>query len=283
MTEIGLVGPGRVGRTLVELLPREKFRLGPVLSRSATSSRRAVRELEAGFVAEDAEAFASSKIILFSVTDDALPLVVKQFSATSFSLEHKVVLHTSGVCASAVLQPLQTRGAAVGSMHPLYIFQRPVPSLADVHFTVEGDRQAVVTARRLIRAWGGKFQLVKPEQRIHHSIARSLSSDMLTGLVEIAVQQMVAGGFSRRRGLSALSRVLQAAQEDYARSGRSSRPGPLLSGDLSTVHAQLKALEEADPELAQAYRMASRQTLRTLQKETVESILPADPAAGREV
>jgi predicted short-subunit dehydrogenase-like oxidoreductase (DUF2520 family) len=202
-----------------------------------------------------------------SVPDAALPVLVKRLAAARLGWSKKTVLHTSGLYAASVFEPLRKQGAAAGSMHPLFVFQRPVPSLAGVHFTVEGDAAAASVARRLIRAWNGEFQLVKPEQKIYHSIARSLLSDFLTGLLEAAVQQMVAGGFSRKRAFHAVSQVLGAALEDYAHSGRSSRPGPLLSGDVLTVRRQLETLQRMDAGLADTYRKAACQTLRTLQND----------------
>jgi predicted short-subunit dehydrogenase-like oxidoreductase (DUF2520 family) len=265
--EVGLAGPGRVGRTLAALLPLERFRLGPVLSRTATSARRAVREMERGVAVTDCEAFATCNVIVVSVPDPELPVVVKRFAAARMSWSKKTVLHTSGLHPASVFETLRKRGAAAGSMHPLFVFQRPVLSLAGVHFTVEGDAAAASIARRLIRGWNGEFQLVKPEDKIYHSIARSLLSDFLTGLLEAAVQQMVAGGFSRKRAFHAVSQVLGMALEDYARSGRSSRPGPLLSGDVLTVRRQIEALQQVDAGMAETYRKAAWQTLRTLQNE----------------
>jgi len=267
VTDVGLVGPGRVGRTLAELLPQDRFRLGPVLSRTPTSARRAVREMERGVAVADCEAFADCNVIVVSVPDEELPAVVKRFATARLGGNKKAVLHTSGLHAASVFEPLRKRGAAAGSMHPLFVFQRPVPSLAGVHFTVEGDAAAAAAARRLIRAWNGEFQLVKPNHKIYHSIARSFLSDLLTGLLEAAVQQMVTGGFSRKRAYHAVSQILGVALDDYAHSGRSSRPGPLLSGDVLTIRRQLETLQRTDTALAETYRKAACQTLRTLQNQ----------------
>lgn len=270
MIDVGLVGPGRVGRTLAERLPRDRFRLGPVLSRTLTSARRAVREMDIGAVAAGPEDLASCRVVLVSVPDSALDVVGAHLAATQLDWEKKIVLHTSGMWPSAVFARLRKMGAAVGSMHPLYIFQRPLPQLTGVYFTVEGDPVANSMARRMIRAWGGEFQLVKPEDKIHHSVAKSMASDFLTGLVEAAVQQMAAGGFSRKRSFDAVSTVIRAALEDYSLSGRNSRPGPLLNGDAKTVEQQILRLKGVDRRFSVAYLSGLRQTLRTLGRETKE-------------
>jgi predicted short-subunit dehydrogenase-like oxidoreductase (DUF2520 family) len=253
-----------------------------VLSRTLTSARRAVREMDIGAVAAGAEDLASCQVVLVSVPDSALGAVAAQLAAARLDWAKKIVLHTSGMWPGAALARLRKKGAAVGSMHPLYIFQRPLPQLAGVYFTVEGDHAANAMARRLIRAWGGEFLLVKPEHKIHHSIAKSMASDFLTGLVEAAVQQMAAGGFSRKRSFDAVSKVIGAALEDYSLSGRNSRPGPLLNGDAKTVEQQIIQLKSVDRSFSVAYLSGVRQTLRTLGRETKEFPFLRDRSSSRE-
>ena len=71
--EVGLVGPGRVGRALAELLPEESFRLGPVLSSNLTSARRAVRLMRRGSPAAGPEDLAACKVVLIAVPDHWCP------------------------------------------------------------------------------------------------------------------------------------------------------------------------------------------------------------------
>jgi len=280
--EVGLVGPGRVGRTLAGLLPSESFALGPVLSSNLTSTRRAVRVMRRGFAAAGPEDFAACPVILIAVPDAAIEVTALGLSETEFSWKKKVVLHSSGIFDSSVLEPLARRGASVASMHPLFVFQRQPISLAGVHFTVEGNVSAVNVARKMIRAFNGEFQVVGPQNKVHHSIATTLVTDFFTGLIEAAVCQMVAGGFSRKRALSAMNRLLEVSLEDYERSGRSSRPGPLLQGNAEAVRRHLEALRADDPDLAGSYLHAAKRTLAFLQRDPsgfsfLDSEHPPDP------
>ena len=276
MTEIGLIGPGKVGRALAERLPAELFSLGPVLSGTQTSARRAVRLIGAGAPTTDPDKFRSSKAVLIAVPDTALEAVAQRLARVSFSWRKKVVLHTSGTMSSKVLEPLRVRGAAVGSMHPFYVFQRPVLSFEGVLFTVEGSSRATNLARRIVRAYEGEFELIKAHKKVHHSIAATILSDFLTGLLEAAIQQMVAGGFTRRRALDAANVMLQAVWKDYERSGRKSRPGPLLRGEQETVSRHLTALDDFDPALREAYRRAAQAALAILRRDR-EAFTQLDP------
>lgn len=267
MVEVGLIGAGRVGRTLTALLPREQFHLGPVVGRTPTSARRSVREMANGKAAASLEGLSNCAVILVAVPDSVLGEVVTKLAGVEFRLAKKVVLQTTLLHTSSHLEPLRRRGAAVGSLQPLFVFQRPVVSLAGVYCAVEGDPGATRMARRMIRAWGGEFQLVRAEQKIHLGIACSIAADFLPGLLEMVVQQLTLAGFLKKRSLGAISQVLDAAFREFGRAGRRARPGPLLRGDALTVQGYLERLAAADPAAADSYRRLARQTLETLRRK----------------
>ena len=273
MITVGLIGPGRVGSTLVTLLPRDRFRLEVILSHNFVSARRAVRLLEMGEPSDDPEDLVGCDVVLIAAPDEALESVVERLAGVSFRYQGKVVLHTSGSLSSAVLQPLSALGAATGSMHPLYVFQKPVLSLAGVHFTVEGGPVASQMARLMIQAWDAEFQLVRPEHKVRHAIAGSMVTDLLTGLLEGAVQQMMQGGFPRKRALHAVSKILDVTLKEYTRAGRNSKPGPLLQGAIERARGDLSALQRVDPTAAQDYRNRASETLRLLKRDGYESRL----------
>ena len=267
MTRLALIGPGRVGRTLVQLLPQDRVQLGAVLSRDLTSARRAVRIMKRGSAVKTLRRLNDADVVLIAVPETALGGVVEQLGRARIEYQDKVILHTSTARGSEALSPLKKLGAEVGSLQPLYIFQSPVLSLSGVYFVYEGTRVAAVAARRLVRELGAEFQLVKADHKANHTVAASMASDLLTGLLEGATRQMMASGFTRRRALSAISRVVEATMEEYARSGRNSRPGPLLQRSRMTAEQYLAALQTADPDAAEHYRTFAALTLRVLGRD----------------
>jgi len=281
MTRVGLIGPGRVGSALAGLLPKEQFRLGPVMARNLTSARRAVRLLGCGSPAESFEAFHDCAVVLIAVPETQIAEVAHRLAQARRSFARQAALHTGELRDSQELSALAQRGAAVGSMCPLFVFQRQPLNLQGVHFTVEGDAAAVNMARRLIRAWKAEFELVKREHKIHHALARSIASDLLTGLLDVAVERMTAGGFSRRRGLAALIRLIRISVDNYERSGRTTRPGRLLQGDAGSLRYHLQMLRQIDPAAASRYQLLARETLEHLAKEDARfSFLDDDSDGG---
>lgn len=246
MTKVALVGPGRVGRALFQALPANRFQRGAVLSHNLTSARHAVRIMGEGAATDDPEALAPSSVILIAVPDRVIPEVAVRLAAAKFSYSKKLVLHTGLASTSAALDRLAKRGAAVGSICPVCLFQNPVPSYRGVHFLVEGDELAVRTARKLVQALGGEFNRIKPEDKHHNLIAFSMVSDLITGVLELAVLQMNEAGLSRKRGISALRPVVAAAVQDFAQSHSNSRPGPILRPSDEDVAAWVAVVREVD-------------------------------------
>jgi len=267
VTRLALIGPGRVGRTLVQLLPQDKFHLGAVLSRDLTSARRAVRIMKRGSAAKTLRRLNDADVVLIAVPEPALEGVVEQLRKAKVDYQDKVILHTSTAHGSEALAPLKKLGAAVGSLQPLYIFQSPVLSLSGVYFVYEGTRVAAAVARQLVRELGAEFQLVKADHKANHTVAASMASDLLTGLLEGATRQMMASGFTRRRALAAISRGVAAPIEEYARSGRNSRPGVLLKRSRVAAEQYLPALCAADPETAEHYRRFATFALGILSRD----------------
>ena len=226
------------------------------------------------------EALSTCKVILVAVPDAALPQVVAQLANADLRLANTVVLQTSRTHDSGDLARLRRRGAAVGSLQPLFVLRRPVPSLAGVYCAIEGDAAATRMARKMIRSWDGEFQLVRADQKLHLGIASSIAADFLPGLLEMAIQQLSLAGFLKKRSLCAISHLLDAAFKEYSRAGRRARAGPLLRNEAGTVQQYLERLERIDPPLAKAYRRTARQTLDLLRRMDDEFAFLEDPPAS---
>jgi predicted short-subunit dehydrogenase-like oxidoreductase (DUF2520 family) len=257
MLRVGLIGPGRAGQALVRLLPPSKYELGPVLSRSFTSARRATRQMRLGEPAADYEDFASCGLILIAVPDDAIAAVARRLATASFPFRRKVALHTSGALSSEELAAVRARGASVGSLHPLQTFGRRVWSLAGVHFAVEGDTKAVRLAQSLVTDWHGKLLRIRRDQKPLYHAAATFASPLFTPLMEAAVRLMTRAGIRPRTAIKALTPLLSTTLDNYAHTGRQSWTGPLARGDAATVRRHLVALAAYDAALARYYRSSA--------------------------
>jgi len=266
MLHVGLIGPGRAGQALVRLLSPSKYEIGPVLARTLTSARRVTRQVRLGRPTADYQDFSSCGLILITVPDDAISEVASWLTAASFSFRRKVVLHTSGALDSSVLAPLRTRGAAVGSLHPLQTFGRRVLSLAGVHFAVEGDETALRMAQSLVTDWQGKLIRIKPNQKPLYHAAATFASPLFTPLMEAAVRLMGRAGVPPKTAMQALQPLLSTTLQNFVHTGQQSWTGPLARGDEITVRRHLEALAHYNDDLAQYYRASALAALRLFDK-----------------
>ncbi len=153
MIEVGLVGPGRVGRTLATLLPRERFHLGPVLSHTLTSARRSVRLMEIGEPTEDPETFGDCDLLLITVRDHVIEAVAKRFATTGFRCAKKVVLHTTGLLS--ILEHVRPKNPdAMRRIHVArgFFLSRRVPAA-----TGETEYNKMIAMRKSLEAEGVEF------------------------------------------------------------------------------------------------------------------------------
>lgn len=244
-----VAGAGRVGTSLAGWAER----CGAVLVRAV--GREGMADL----------ASAGQDLLLVAVPDRALAPV------TATLARHRqaaVVLHTSGSQAGEVLAPLRREGSAVGSLHPLKAFPRPLTAVAEaagVFFAVDGDPAAQALGRRLAAAWGGVAEEISPADRALYHFAATLAAGgavtLLAAAAEIAAglglpSQVTAGYLELCRGaVEQAERVADPAD---------ALTGPAVRGDRATVERHLAALAEAAPDKLDLAVALLRETLHQL-------------------
>jgi predicted short-subunit dehydrogenase-like oxidoreductase (DUF2520 family) len=265
---LAIIGAGRVGCALGRRLRERGWSVGAVVTRGEPSARKSVRFIGAGRAhAAISTDVLTSRVILIAVPDDEISSVA---AALAFlggqDLRRKVVLHTSGVHGSEVLDALKSLGAAAGSMHPLQSFSGvSVPPLEGRLFAIEGDARAVRVARQMARSLGGSpVRLAGAKKPLYHTAA-ALAAGHLLAVEEAAVQLLVSLGMKRREALRALLPLTRQILENYESLGpRAAWTGPLARGDFKVLRAHLEALRDSPPEFARVYESLSRLAARVL-------------------
>lgn len=249
-----LAGPGRVGASLAAWAEAAGARL------VATARRGEAAAL----------ATAGQDLLLVAVPDPALAEAVAELACHP---QAAVVLHTSGSLGAEALAALRAGGSAVGTLHPLKAFPRPLPEPDQAHgvfFALDGDPAAVELAGRLAAAWGGTSGVVPPAARPLYHLAATLAAGGVVTLLAVAEElagrlalgpaaagAVVAGYLELARG------ALAAAREAHAE-GRplgAALTGPAARGDRATVLRQLETLGALDPEQARLAARLARATL----------------------
>jgi predicted short-subunit dehydrogenase-like oxidoreductase (DUF2520 family) len=268
---LAIIGAGRVGRALGRRLREQGWKIGAVVTRSEVSARRAVRFMGAGKpCAAMTRQILASPVILIATPDDKIAIVAQELARIGEEeLRGKVVLHTSGAMDSGVLNALQARGAAVGSMHPLQSFSGvSVPSIEGKVFTIEGQTPAVRVARRIARALGGSPVRIAGSKKLLYHAAAAMAAGHVLAIEEAATQLLLSLGMKRSESVRALLPLTRQVLENFERLGpRAAWTGPLSRGDFQVVRAHLEALKESPKEFARTYDALNHLAARVLSQD----------------
>jgi predicted short-subunit dehydrogenase-like oxidoreductase (DUF2520 family) len=250
-----VVGPGRVGASLAA------WAVGAGARLVGSTGRRGLSDLATG----------DDDLLLLAVPDGALAAVAE---CLAHRPQAAVVLHTAGSLGASVLSPLRCSGSAIGTLHPLKAFPRPLldPSEArGTFFAIDGDPAAAALAARLALAWEGVAGEVPEAARILYHFAGTLAAGGVTTLLAAAVGiaerldlpsaalPAVAGG------LAELSRGAVAGASAALALGRplaSAITGPAARRDLETLLREAASLGDRLPEALPLTLALWRETLR---------------------
>ena len=277
--KVGIISAGRVGTALGVALERADHVVVACSAISHASLQRAQRRLPDTPVLPPPDVAASAELLLLAVTDSELAGLVSGLAATSAVRPGTIVAHTSGVNGIAVLEPLTQQGCIPLAIHPAMTFtgsDEDIARLADTCFGVTAaDEVGYAVGQSLVLEMGGEPFCVREDARVlYHAALAHASNHLVTVLAdalealraavrgdELLGQQPVdnqPGGIAER----IVGPLARAALENTLQRGQAALTGPVARGDAAAVAGHLRALEEADPELAQAYRVIALRTAR---------------------
>jgi predicted short-subunit dehydrogenase-like oxidoreductase (DUF2520 family) len=284
---IAIIGAGRLGTALGLALKTSGHSIKIVITRSASSARRAARFLETRGAAVDVKGLAQlskanrellqqSRVLIICTPDDEIPQVAGELATlldgpgqgeAGRSNRHWVILHTSGALTSKVLSPLRERGSAVGSVHPLMSISGDnsgAPSFSGIHFAVEGEPRAVRLSKQLIRDLGGDSFVIDTEAKPLYHAAALMASPNLTALADIAIEMLEHVGISSNRARRILLPLINSTVENLVhQSPRQSLTGTFKRGDIATARMHLAAIaSERLTDAMRAYITLGKRSLR---------------------
>jgi predicted short-subunit dehydrogenase-like oxidoreductase (DUF2520 family) len=273
---LSIVGAGRVGRTLGKRLRERGWRIGAVVTRSAATSRAAVRTIGAGapFSRLTANPFAAD-VILLCTADDDLPAVVRALAKLGGAkCKGKIILHTSATLDRTVLAPLARCGASTGSLHPMQAFGgKVIPNLSGVIFGVEGDPKARRMAQSIGKSLGGITVAINTRDKPIYHAAAVMAAGSAYPTIEAGVQLLMSIGFTRARAMQTLVPLIRQIFDNIERIGpRAAWTGPLSRGDYAVVARHARSLRRYPREFQQSYAALSLLAGRLLAKKPAAAL-----------
>ena len=276
---MNIIGSGKLGRTLARLFnDTGLINIGGIYNRNIESSQAALEFIGAGRIINSIEQLSSqpAELWMIATPDDAIHCCAEQLAELSnINWQKTIVFHTSGLKTSAELAPVKKLGSLVASAHPAHSFASPQRSLntfASTVCTLEGDTPAIESIKTLFSAVGGQTTTIKAEAKPLYHAATVVASNYLIALLSTSETLLEKAGIEQALASAILSPLMRQSLENGLTEGAvNALTGPIARGDISTLQAHLKAIEQSAPDLSSTYTTMGSQALKlTRQKNALK-------------
>src|SRR5271166_5043825 len=277
--KVGIISAGRVGSALGVALERADHVVVACSGVSHASRQRAHRRLPDTPVVSPPDVAADAELLLLAVPDSELAGLVSGLAATSAVRPGTIVAHTSGANGVGILAPLTPHCIPL-AIHPAMTFtgsDEDISRLPDTCFGITAaDDVGYAIAQSLVLEMGGEPFCVREDARVLYHAALAHAGNHIVAVLADALEALRAalrgsellgqqtiddqpGGIAER----IIGPLARAALENTLQRGQAALTGPVARGDAAAVAQHLAALDQVDPELANAYRVNA---LRTAQR-----------------
>lgn len=249
---ITLVGPGRAGTAVALAAVAAGHEISAVVARRPSAAADAAAALGATALALG-DPFPGSDLLILGVRDDAIGQVAGEVADAASGIPSAV--HLSGLAPVGELQPLQIRGLAVGSFHPLQTLPTPEAGARRLPGAWIAVTSADIGLREslweLASSMGARpFDLEDAAKPLYHAAAAAAANFPLAALA-------MASDLFDRAGVpfEAAGPLVSAVVANAFELGpRAALTGPVARGDVGTIERQLEAVATDAPEWLDAFR-----------------------------
>jgi len=254
---IALVGAGRVGTAVTEVLRRAGHEVAGVSSRRAESAERAAARLETRTFDHRLE-LPEADVFFLAVPDGAIGEVASQLGPVT---PGAVVVHFAGALGITPLAEAATSGAGVAALHPVQTFpdvQRGIERLPGSAWGVTTSPEIESWAIGLIASdlEGLPVIVVEEARPVWHAASVSTSNG-IASLLAVSEAMLSAIGIDephRVLGPLAAGTVANATERGAAEI----LTGPVVRSERTTIGRHLDALADTSPQLAEDYARIAR-------------------------
>jgi len=267
LTDIAIVGPGKVGTVLGVLAAGAGVHVTAVGARRPGQARAAAERI--GHNARPCtpnEAAGAAALVLLTVSDTAIAMVCDALAQAGAFARGASVAHCSGALGSDVLASARERcGCWVASMHPLQTFatvDSAVEAFAGTCVFCEGDEQARALVGELVEAIGGRCVDIPSSGKALYHAGAATACNAFAALVDAALAMFEGAGIDRETALEAVGPIVRATADNIAAMGPArALTGPVARGDIQTLKRHVRALDRTDQDVRELYLAAARRTI----------------------
>ena len=257
-----LVGAGRVGTAVAELLRRGGHEPVAVASRTDASSRRAAELLDTE-VAE-ITSLPPCDVVLIGTVDGAIEQTAVAIAPRLG--EGSIVVHFAGSLGVEALAPVLMAGARRAAMHPVQACPDVDTAIQRIPGSAWGiaceDGLAGWCTDLVAKDLAGRPYLVPDELRPLWHAAAVVVSNGIAGLLATGEELLASAGIddpTSALGPLALGTLTNAIEGG---GGGKTLTGPAVRGERPTIERHLDAIARSDEGLLHPYGLATELTVR---------------------
>jgi predicted short-subunit dehydrogenase-like oxidoreductase (DUF2520 family) len=262
---LGFVGAGSVGRTLATAFAAAGSPIVMAHARASTALDGAW-----AWAGSPQDCAAQADVTFLTVPDDRIAEVCRGVTWRPGT----AVVHCSGATPLAALASAERDGARVGGFHPLQMFANPAVALAGLAgctVAIEAGEALAAELEALARRIGLTPRALPAGARARYHASAYYVGPFAIALLREAVAIWQSFGGTEAEALAALSPLLKgtlAAARDRGLAG--GMGGCVARGDIGTVRAHLRALDELGADVGSLYRtLASRTVPLALERGSI--------------
>jgi predicted short-subunit dehydrogenase-like oxidoreductase (DUF2520 family) len=246
--KISIIGIGRLGGALAIALAEKGFEIENLIARKTESAKKIAEFIapKPNILKIDELSKISSGIIFITTQDSEIVKVAENLAE---NLKNKpFVFHTSGSLSSEKLVKLKEIGCSVASLHPLVSISEAslgARRFAGAFFCIEGDEEAVRTAKEIVEKLGGKsFSIETKFKTLYHASAVTACGH-LVALVDVALEMLKECELSEQNAREILLPLIESTVENLQiQTTAQALTGTFARADVETLRRQIAVLSE---------------------------------------
>jgi predicted short-subunit dehydrogenase-like oxidoreductase (DUF2520 family) len=263
---VAIVGCGTVGTAMGKLLAGAGYPITGVATRGLDTAGRAAKMMGAEQFSDCPwDMSRRAQVVFVTTPDDVIESTCKAIVEHQGFGKNAVVIHCSGALSSAILSSARRCGARVATLHPLQSFasvDQAVKLVPGSFCAIEGDRTALPVVRQLVEDVGGVLMEITPEGKSLYHAAAVAASNYLVTLMHLALELDRVAGIPTDVSFRALLPLVRGTLSNIGAKGvPEALTGPIARGDVDTVAAHLRAIEERAPGFLMMYKTLGLYTI----------------------
>lgn len=258
-----IIGAGKVGTAIGYKLINRGYSLQAFCTRNRTSLDQASYYLGNKGTLDVRQAAGDSGLLMICVPDHEISNVAQHIAVSDMT--GKYVFHASGSLGNEALEAARSKGAFVGSIHPLQSFadvDSAIKDLKGTYFGVTASSEGLAMALKIVSDLDGfPIEIDNDNKPLYHAAA-CIASNYLVSLFAAAQKAVLKAGVGPDDSVKPIVKLMTSTLRNIEISGpHNALTGPISRGSLQTVKDHVEALQEV-PGISAVYKMLGVETAK---------------------